>query len=399
MNLWEPLSSENIRNPYPMYERLRAQAPVFKAHTGEWVVTSYANVKEILKDNRFKAGNKKDWIKRGVNYFKSKDQDFTAIAEAINSFVLLINPPEHTQIRRFIMEAWQDHDVEQIISENVIDLINPLKSVKEFNSVEAFTSRLPAMTISRILGIPIEEYIGLRDAGRQLIKVINPYISYKELVLMNKAAKEFIDYFRDLIVQKRIKGNDDLVSKMVQLNSAAGSVLSENQLISVCIFLFIAGEETTISFLSTSILNIGMDPYLKTEVTEKLETVPDRVIDELLRYDGPVHLLGRIAHHDFKYADYIIQKNDVITLCLASANRDKNQFEGADKIDIDRYPNRHLAFGQGTHFCLGDWLAKKQVKIALAKFIETFPTYSVSKGIEWNSNLSIRSPKEVTVHI
>ena len=399
MKLWNPLSPDNIKDPYPMYESLRTRAPIFRAHTGEWVVTGYSDVKAILKDNRFKAGNKKDWIERGVTYFKSKDQDFTAIAKAINSFVLLINPPEHGQIRRFIMEAWKDHEVEQLISENVQELILPIKSLDSFDAVETFTSRLPALTISKILGVPVDEYVRLRNAGRQLIKVINPYISYKELVLMNKAAKEFIDFFRELITQKTKIPEDDLVSNIVRLNKKSNETLSENQLISICIFLFIAGEETTISFLSTTILNIGLNSKLKTQLTKRLDSFSDKVIDELLRYDGPVHLLGRIAHNDFEYGGYNIRKNDVITLCLASANRDQKQFDRPNEIDIDRYANKHLAFGQGTHFCLGDWIARKQAKIGLTAFLNTFPNYSVSTRIEWNDNLSIRSPKELRVQI
>lgn len=396
---WNPLDSKNIADPYPMYRELRENSPVFKAQTGEWVITGYPEIRKILKDNRFLVGNKKEWLHRGITYFNQKDQDFSAIADAINSFILLINPPEHTKIRRLVMTAWDDREVEKIIEENVATLLKNLRDRKHFDAVDEFTSHLPAMTIAKIMGIPLSDYIHLRDAGRDMIKAVNPYNTYKDFVTMTDAANHFINYFTKVIADKTAHYANDLISKIIIHNQKESQPLSSSQLVSICIFLFIAGEETTIGFISTSLLNLNRYQEQNMWLKKNMQELPT-AIEELLRYDGPVHLLGRIVGEDLEFEGHTMKKGEVTTLCLASANRDARQFEQADQLILNRTPNRHIAFGSGIHFCLGDWLAKKQAAIAMEQFLKAFPNYWLDTDqIEWSNNLSIRSLKGLTIQV
>ncbi|ELR68487.1 putative cytochrome P450 hydroxylase [Fulvivirga imtechensis AK7] len=396
---WNPLDSKNIANPYPLYKELRENAPVFKAHTGEWLITGYPEIRQILKDSQFLVGNKKEWLNKGITYFNQKDQDFSAIADAINTFILLINPPEHTKIRKLVMAAWDDRVVEKIIDENVSSLLKSLRGRKNFDAVNDFASHLPAMTIAQIMGIPPEDYVHLRDAGRDMIKAVDPYNTYKDFVVMTDAANHFISYFSSIIAAKTLHPGKDLISKIVVNNQKESPPLSASQLVSLCIFLFIAGEETTIGFVSTSLLNLHKNPEQRQWLTGHMQALPT-AIEELLRYDGPVHLLGRIVGEDLEFEGHAMKKGEVATLCLASANRDARQFEQADRFLPQRTPNRHIAFGSGIHFCLGDWLAKKQATIALSRFLKAFPNYQLDMDqIEWNNNLSIRSLKKLMVQV
>lgn len=396
--IWRPLDKETFENPFPMYKKLREESPIFKAHTGEWVVTGYDEVKSILKDSQFLVGNKKEWLERSIKYFDQKDVDLKPIAEAINTFILLINPPDHTRIRKLIMTAWDNRNVEDIIVKNIKELIQPLKSFKTFDVVESFASHLPAMTIAEIMGISIKEYLHLRDAGREMVKSINPYNTYKDLVNMNAASKHFIAFFRQHIQQKKSALGNDLISKIIAINKNETQPLNESELISICIFLFVAGEETTIGTVSSSILTLGQHPAQRKLI--KSDDQWQNAIDELLRYNGPVHLLGRLAPYDFNYMGHDMKSGEVITLCPASANRDKKQFENPNELILNRTPNRHLAFGSGIHFCLGDWLAKIQTRLSLQYFLEEFPTYKVDpSSISWTNNLSIRSLEKLKVMV
>lgn len=395
MNLWAPLDLKHIQDPYPMYTELREKAPVYKSQTGEWIISRYADVKAILKDHRFRSGNKLEWINRGITYFKSKDQDLSAIATAINSFFLLINPPEHTRIRKFISSVWNDKEVDQIILENAEALLRAKRGSSTIDLVEDFAKPLPNMTIGRIMGINMDHYDQLTALSNNLLKVLNLYNSFKDLVRIDEAARSMISLFGELLDHKRQKPGDDLISKILIANSKESEPLSDEELISVYIFLFIAGQETTVSLISTGLLNLYKHPDQLKKLIARPELMPS-TIDELLRFDGPVHLLGRIASADIKHGNQLIKQGDTVTLCLASANRDGHYFKQPDQLDITRQPNRHLAFGNGIHFCLGDWLAKRQGALALSKFLEYYPKHQITtNSLQWNDNLSIRTLKNL----
>lgn len=391
--LWRPWDEENFKNPYPMYRVLQETDPIHFAQTGEWIITRHKDVKAILKDPRFVVGNRLDWLKRSIQYMNSKTMDFQDIAEAMNSFLLFINPPQHTRIRKFIVTQWSNHDVEQVIKENIDQLVKELAGKKDFDLVQDFAQHLPAMTMARILGIPSQDYFKLKNQGFDLIKALDLYISVRDLVTIHYAAHEFINYFRELISQQKYSPQG-LLSRVCQANLYRAEPLSQNELISICIFLFTAGEETTASLIGTGILNL----LTHTSPRDRQNMNWDLAIDELLRYDPPVHLLGRIASVDVVLDSKCIKRGETITLCLGAANRDKIVFKNPDKIDLLRQHNRHLAFGSGVHFCLGDWLAKLQGKIAIKMLLEVYPNLKIiSDKLQWNNNLAIRSLSSLMV--
>ncbi|MBL6449211.1 cytochrome P450 [Fulvivirga sp. 29W222] len=399
MNLWVPLDQDNVRDPFPMYARLRQESPIYKAQTGEWIISCYENVKYILKDQRFRSGNKLEWINRGITYFKSRDRDLSAIATAINSFLLLINPPEHTQIRKFVSSVWDDKVVDQLILENIDILLATRRRGSTLDIVDDLAKPLPNMTICKIMGITNDDYEKLSTLSNNLVKVLNLYNSFKDLVNIDSASKNLISLFNKLLKSKQQTPGNDLISKLIVANEQESEPLSDEALISVFIFLFIAGQETTIGLISTGLMHLSKNPDQLGRLIAQPELMPN-AIDELLRYDGPVHLLGRIATEDVELIGKQIKKGDTVTLCLASANRDGNYFEQPDTLDLTRTPNRHIAFGSGIHFCLGDWLAKRQGALAIGKFLEMFPDYRINTTNPiWNNNLSVRTLKSLPCHI
>ncbi|MEM7107117.1 MAG: cytochrome P450 [Bacteroidota bacterium] len=389
MRLWKPLLPENIANPYPMYAVLRESNPVHKAQTGEWVITKYEDIKAILQDKRFLSGSKKTWVQKGITYFKNKDQDLSQIGKAIDTFLLFINPPGHTKIRKLVSLAWSDKAVDHIIKSNLKTLLSQKSG--RIDIINELAQPLPALTISTIMGIPLVDAELLRAKGASLLKVLDLYISLKELVQVDKSASFFVDYFAKHITRKRKHPADDLTSSIIRQNNALHEPASVNELISLCIFLFLAGEETTVSLIGNGLLNLDSWPKQKDLIARNPREWPS-AINELLRYDSPVHVVGRVAGTDISFKNVEFQKGDVITLCIASGNRDSARFIHPNVLNIHRKNNRHLAFGSGAHFCMGDWLAKRQGELALRAFLEKYPQYTLEKkDLTWNNNLSIRS--------
>ncbi|MEO1049233.1 MAG: cytochrome P450 [Bacteroidota bacterium] len=382
--LWSPLDPENIQNPYPMYKRLRDEAPIHRSQTGEWIISRYDDVKSILKSPLFEVGNRLNWINRSVAYFKDKSEDISQISTALQSFILLMNPPDHTRIRRWIQENWDNREVENIINENINELLSQL--APQFEVVDAFASRLPAMTMTRILGLPLADYQKLKVLGQTIIRTLDLYLTYKDLVKINEAASGFLSYFRNYLHSGKAP-SEGLLKKMLDNNQLA---LSEDEMISIFISLFAAGEETTVSFLSKSILHLTRQPD-QLDLLRNDWSLSALTVEELLRYDPPAQLLGRIATQDMDLDGFKIKTGETVTLCVASANRDERFFDRPDTLDIQRNPNRHLAFGSGIHYCLGDWLGRIQGRLAIEAFFQRFENIKVEDNeLAWNSNLAIR---------
>lgn len=391
MNLWQPLTEANRANPFPMYEKIRSVGPYYQAQTGEIIVTGYHEISNILKDRSlYVVGNGREWLEKGISYFKQKDIDLSQIAEAINQFILLLNPPEHQEIRRFVSSCWDDRNVKNIIQVNIETLIAQLP-VGKFDFIEAFATKLPAKTMASILGISSTDYTRLHNLGEQMVKALDFYLKLEHLVTISAAAKEFIEIFSYWVDQPPKEG---LINKLVKLNKKRTKPLSKKALVSICIFLFVAGEETTVSLLST-----GLHHLIKKGVWKDLKTeeVPG-IVEELLRYDGPVHLLGRIVSEDHEARGISLKKGDTLTLCLAAANRDPSIYQNPGKFDKNRNP-KHLAFGTGNHYCLGDWLAREQTTLAFQNLLLSHRSLGIAEeNLKWKEQYVIRRLKKLPVY-
>ncbi len=182
------------------------------------------------------------------------------------------------------------------------------------------------------------------------------------------------------------------------LNKQEGT-LSDDELISTCILLFIAGEETSIGLMSTGLYNLLAHP----EVLEQLRTNHSKIptaIEELLRYDSPVQIVGRIAGKDVVIGNKQIKANDTLTICLGSANRDSEIFDRPDEFLLERTENKHIAFGGGAHYCLGDWLARIQTQLMIEALLNRFKKIElVDTKPDWNNNLAIRTLTKLPVKV
>jgi pimeloyl-[acyl-carrier protein] synthase len=395
---WRPLETDYIRNPYKMYERLRLTDPVYLSQTGEYIITRYDDVKHILKSEAYASGNRLTWLKKGVAYFDNKEEDLRAIYQAMNSFILMLNDDNHLRVRNFVMKSWSNREVDNIIQENIQMLLDKIDD-NEFDFVSTFAQPLPVYTISGILGIPVTDCRYLIDLGVAMTKTLDLYISLKDLVLMNNAAKEFITFFREQIKIKTKRPDDALLSKMIQRNRAENVGLSEEELVSIAIFLFTAGEETSASLISNALLNLLRHPD-QLKLLREDPALTESAIEEVLRYDSIVQLLGRVSKQEVALRAKVIPAGATMTLVVGSANRDEEIFESADQFLIARKPNRHLSFGSGVHYCLGDWLGRRQSQLAIDNFVRRFSHISLpDQELSWYKNLAVRRLNSLKIKV
>ena len=396
--IWKPLDHDNIRNPYGMYAFLRQTDPVFLSQTREYIITKYEDIRYILKSESFESGNRLTWLKRGVEYFGNKDEDLRSIYKAMNSFVLMLNDERHLRIRNFVTRSWDNREVDDIIHGNVAMLLNQITEA-EFDFVSAFAQPLPVYTIAAILGVPVVECQHLINLGLAMTKALDLYISLKDLVLINGAARDFIAFFREQIRIKAQHPDEGLLSKMISRNQTENAGLSEDELISVAIFLFTAGEETSAGLISNAMFHLLKHPQ-QFDLLRQDPGLTESAIEEVLRFDSIVQLLGRVSKEYVTLRGKVIPAGSTLTLVIASANRDEEVFSNPDAFLVTRKPNRHLSFGSGVHYCLGDWLGRRQSQIAIRSFIERYPTVTLPKQeFTWYKNLAVRRLDKLQVRV
>lgn len=398
-HLWAPFEELNIQDPYPMYGRLRENDPIHKSQTGEWIITDYHIIRSILRDKRYASGNRLEWLKRSISHLKNNGIAVQHIEESMISFLLMMNPPEHTELRNLVISAWNKQNIESRISQTAEKLLSELGGKEEFNIIQDYAQIIPITTMCEVIGIESNNFRRLKELGNEMLKTLDLYVSLKDLKRVSEAAKELIDFFSQHIQALQKHPKNSILLDLKDLSKQLGIQISDKQLVSVAIFLFVAGVETSASLIGTGIKNL----YEHKDQLERLkneESLAEIAIEELLRFDGPVQIIGRIALEEVVLGGKIIPRGSYLTLCLAAANRDPKVFKHPERLDFSRKELKHLAFGHGIHYCLGDWLGKLQGKIAIQKFIKRFPNYSIpEQQLEWNNNLSVRSLKRLRIRI
>lgn len=384
---WKPFLRENILNPYPMYRELRENDPIHRSRTGEWVITRYEDAKAILKDDRFIVGNRAEWLSKAATQHMDKWESFAVIVDALKSFLVFKNPPDHALLRKFIMQAWDNKEVEQIINENIDQLFSNI-DVTNFDVVSKMATPLPAMTMARIFGLPTSDYQYLEDLSHKMIQSLDLYLTFRQIKKMEAATKKFISYFEKYAALKLSQPDDGLLSKLVQLNKASNTI-PHHELIANCFFLFISGEETTAGLIELGLYHLIKNNKLNSDLKES--SFRNSAIEEILRYDSPLQIVVRIASEDITWREQKIEAGSAITICLGAANRDPEKFQQPNELMLTRSPNHHLSFGSGIHRCLGDWLAKKEFELLIGYILTRYSKFDIIKEPVWKENMNMRS--------
>lgn len=376
-------------NPYPFYARLRAETPVCPTTLlGQptWLVTRYDDVVRLLKDERFV----KDWL--------PTTKWLHRLSGAVTRNLLNKDAPDHTRLRALVHKAFAPGLVERLrdrIQAVCDNSLNELPARGRMDLMRGYALPLPLTIITELLGVPTEYRVRFHRLLRTSFSASNALSVLRSIPDQRLLARQL----RKLIAERRREPRDDLITALVQAEEA-GDKLNEDELVAMIALLLFAGYETTVNLIASGALALIQNPAQR-DLFRQNSGVADSAIEELLRYTSPVDVASqRFAGEDLRIDSITIPQGHIVVAMLGSANHDESQFRDPDTLDLTRQPNRHVAFGQGAHFCLGASLARMEGQIALTTLFRRFPELRLAQPAEslrWRKSLIVRGLEELPV--
>ena len=347
-----------IDDPYPYYAALREQAPVHEMEPGSYFVSRYEDVVAIYRHAAASSDKKLE--------FKPKFGD-SPLYEHHTTSLVFNDAPLHTRVRGLITGALNQRAIAKMEA-GVVALVDRLIDAFEprIDFIDAFAARIPVEVIGNLLDIPREERGPLRAWSLAILSGLEPRPTPEMLERGNRAVSEFKDYLARLVEARRRAPGDfdtDVLTRLVQEKTISALELYHN-----CIFILNAGHETT-----TNLIGNGLWLLIKNSTLEKLKSQPTLIpsaVEEMLRYEGPIQLNNRRLLETLEIGGKVLPEGSLLTLGIGAANRDPRQFPDAERFDVARKPNRHVAFGHGDHACAGMNVARMEARIAFGRLLQ-----------------------------
>jgi cytochrome P450 len=362
---FDPLVQEE---PYAAYRELRASAPVYRNEArGFWALSRFEDVQRAARE----------WT--GFSSADGVNLDDTLSLTGAGNFIAS-DPPDHDRLRRVVRGRFTPSGVaamEAAIRDDVRGVLAVAVRAGGFDAADALAWAIPVRTVSRLLGLPVEDEPTLRGWLRAVIHRDAESDRLPESA--RAAAGELRAYLIAHLAQRRAAPGDDLLSDIVA--GQARGELDEAELPGLCILLYVAGTETVADFIGNALVALAEHP----DQRDLLAAEPDRggvAVEELLRYESPVQYQVRTATIVNELHGQTIGAGDRVALLWGAANRDERRWDRPDELDVTRSPKRNLAFGEGIHHCLGAPLARLQGRVVLEEVLEAMPQYRLDGPVE-----------------
>jgi cytochrome P450 len=353
---------EEIPKSYSWFEEMRVHYPVFQdERTHLWQVFRYEDVLAVLTD---------------YSRFSSQAYDFTG--GFLQNTLIAKDPPDHRKLRNLVNQAFTPRAVARLsdrITQITQELLDEVRLQGKMDVVSDIAFPLPAKVIAELLGVPSEDWNIFQRWAR--VDSSDTAISRQEAG--RSMREEMFNYFSVLLEERRRAPREDLISSL-SVAEVDGERLSEPELLSFCTLLLAAGPETTKNLIANAIVCLTDHPASMERLIREPALMPT-AIEEVLRYLPPVWFLFRQTRADVELAGQHIPANQLVLAWTASANRDPARFPDPDRFDIEREPNRHLAFGHGIHFCVGAPLARLEARIALPMMLQQLKDIQRVEGV------------------
>jgi cytochrome P450 len=366
-------------DPYPRFARLREISPLLRAPDGALVVTRYGECSALTRDPRL--GHMAPDM---LAFFGYPDWAEHPALRLLFTSMLLLNPPDHTRLRRLVSGTFTARRVQALrpaITAMVDDLLDEMDGSVDF--VEKFAFPLPVNVIGELLGVPAPDRAQFQGLVRDWTQVLE-VVSGEVLRTADPAAATIRDYLAGLAAERRRHPGDDLLSALI-----AAEGLTEDEMLTTAALLFAAGFETTTNLLGNGLVALLRNPDQHAALRERPDlAVP--AVEELLRYDSPVQIVSRIAMAPVEMAGVDLEAGERVVAYLGAGNRDPQRFPDAERLVLDRPDNAPLSFGGGIHYCLGAPLARLEAQVALPALVRRFPALALDGEPERRDSLSIR---------
>jgi cytochrome P450 len=352
---------EEIPQTFSWFEEMREHNPVFKdERTRLWQVFRYEDVLAILTD-----------------YSRFSSQAYELTGGFLSNSLIAKDPPDHRKLRNLVNQAFTPRAVAHLsdrITEITQELLDVVRHKGSMDIVSDIAFPLPAKVIAELLGVPAEDW----DIFQRWARVDSSDAASRR-ESGQSMQEEMFRYFTNLLEERRRSPREDLISSL-SVAEVDGERLSEPELLSFCTLLLAAGQETTKNLITNAIVCLTDHRESMNRLIDEPALMPT-AIEEILRFLPPVWFLFRQTKTDVELAGQHIPANQVVLAWTASANRDLARFPDPARFDIEREPNRHLAFGHGIHFCVGAPLARLEAKIALPMMLQQLKNLQRVEGV------------------
>lgn len=399
------LDSTSRANPYPLYTSLRA-TPVCRDADGTYIVSTHAEIRALLHDPRLSSEDlpKPRHPKTGNPFM---DFIINPIGDRIiekHRPLVFRDPPDHTVLRRQILSQFTMERVQSLsgrIQEIIADLIGKMRGREEIDIVDDFAYPLPVTVICELLGVPPSDESKLHNWSMSLLGALEPDRRLEQEETLRSVAdyEALSSYMNKLIKEKRKRPSDDILSGLASQRDKKLGRMGKYDLLATAVLLLVAGHETTVNLIANAILTLLRHPEWLDRLRAD-ESLAPRIIEEVLRFEPPVHFRTRKALADIEIGGTVIPEGAPVILLFASGNRDPKRFADPDRFDPGRTNNQHFGFGGGAHACIGAPLAKLEAGTAITALARSLidPRLLVDPP-PYRPGASLRGPEHLRLHI
>lgn len=364
---FDPYDKAWMLDPYPVYRQLRESAAVaWSPRARAWLVTGYAEVKQVLRDREAAPNDLAAWV-RALSIRANKPLE--SLLHALDTILFFQHGQNHAAARRFLAQVLNARPLDALLPDMQAVAQELLKNVRhdgEMDAVVDYADVMPYLVMGRILGVESDE---IREIARQLngfLVVFNRGCPLRELEHYDQRMKVCLDILENRIRLRRMSPKDDGISRL--LISGETEKLSDDELAARCMFLLLVGSETTATFIGNAVRLLIENPQQQNLLrTGGVSTA--QAVDELLRFESPVQQTVRTLPVDYALGACTVPAGDPLLLMISAANRDPQIFADPELLLLPRNAGAQLAFGAGAHQCLGERLTRLEAGVAIDAFL------------------------------
>ena len=397
------ISKDYIKDPYKTYNSMRSHKPILFSQTTRlhWV-TKMEFAQEILRDKRFSVDDRKYPIadKRRKEFKKAGRE--IMLDQFENPSMLKLDPPDHSRIRKLVQYGFTNRyitSLEPEIKKVVDSCLDRVHNHNSFDLIEDLAKPLPAIVIAKMMGLPNEDLDQFQAWSEDLLVGVGGIGTSKEDIKKSGDAYEaLINNFEKIILTRKDSPGDDFIGKLIQAEEE-GDKLNIKEMYGTCLLLLIAGHETTTRLIGNGMFALFNHPENISHLRNDFSLIPN-AIEEMLRYEPPVHATVRFAENDMVYNNKSYKRGTPFAVSIAGANRDPEANANPNEFNIFRDNIKHISFGYGPHMCIGASLARIESRIAFETLFERFNELTLlDKNPAWGKNLIFRGFDNLQVKI
>jgi pimeloyl-[acyl-carrier protein] synthase len=395
LSLYHLLDPEVLANPYPLFHRLRREAPVhWDSFLHAWIVTRYSDVLEVLQTfSADRTPTPEQLAGMGLS-------QIGPIAELLVKQMLFMDAPAHTRLRSLAAKAFTPARI-QVLKEHIREIVDRLlaeiRDKGRMDVIADLAEPLPAIVTAEMLGVPVDDYRRLKTWSANFAEMLGNFQHNPDHAkVMLRTVEEMTAYFFDAVQEQKKHPREGLIHSLLTAE-IDGDRLTDDEIVANVIITMVGGQETTTNLIGNGVLTLLRHPEQMQKLRGDLSLIPSAV-EEMLRFESPSQHTARLAPEDRELGGKLIRKRQAVIAIMAAANRDPERFPDPDRFDVARQDNRHLAFGYAAHFCFGAPLARMEGQLAFEGLLRMFSSLELEpQKLVWRTNLGLRGLQALQV--